>query len=749
MHHPPAGDAAPVDDASSAPPESEGDAASVEDDGTALPEPAGDVAPVDDAGTSLLEPPSGIAPVDDTSTEPPAPPAPAGDAAPVNDAVPALPEPATERAPWRPNPTQTLAVPSGSLECIDCRTRIEQRLRSDPRIEQVSLDPGAQVARVVVQSGPIREDELTELIASARGERGPLALPTPHLSSHAHRHAVSEAAEPGVMGHAGHDQSDPRLVTAMEADLRRRFWISLALAIPVVLYSPLVARIAGLTPPTPFGVPHDWVLLAFCTPIAIWSSSVFHQGAYAALRSRTLNMSVLVSLGIQVCYGFSLGLTLFAPGQETFYEAAALLAVFVLFGHWMEMKARHGGANALRALLGLAPRQATVERNGVPIDLPLGEVAVGDLVVLKPGDRAAVDGVVQFGQSAVDESAIGGDDAAGDKVPGDLVISGSLNLSGWLRVRATRIGPNTTLARIVTLVQGAQNSQATGQRLADRAASSLVLAAIGIGLLTFLIWLLALQAPLSVALGFAVTVIIVASPDALALATPTAVLVAIDLAAKRGILFTRATALEQAARIQSVVFDTTALVTAETPRPNAAQAVAALKRLGIEPLMISGESRGAANALALTLGIERVLAEVLPQDRAAGIQELQAQGRLVAMVGDGIADAPALTQADLGIAIGAAADVAVESGDIVLMHNDPLDVAAAIQIARATRRTTHQNLWWAAIYNLIAIPIAAGILYPAFGLLLRPELGALATSAASLAVLANALLLRHRLAPPA
>jgi P-type Cu2+ transporter len=759
----------------------------------------------------------------------------------------------------------TLTVPTGPIACDGCREIVERRLRANPHVRQIHVDALHQVAHVDVDDQSVRAEELAELIAQAYGERSAVPLPGPEVSSHEHAHA-----DRGGMAHGAHDMSDPGMAAAMEADMRRRFWISLVLGIPVVLYSPLAINIFGLMLPTPLGIPHDWVMLAFSTPVALWTSSVFHSGAYYSLRSGVLNMSVLVSLGILVSYLFSLGLTFFAPGQETFYEAAVMLAVFLLFGHWMEMKARRGSSDSVRKLLDLTPQQATVERDGRATELAVADVVVGDMVVLKPGDRVPVDGSVVDGRSTIDESMVTGESIPVEKDPGDEVIAGTINQSGSLRFRATKVGADTALAQIVRLVEMAQNSKAPAQRLADRAAHYLVLIAVGSGLLTFVVWLFILREPLLLALTFAVTAVVIACPDALGLATPTAIMVATDMAAKRGILFKQAVSLELASRIQAIIFDKTGTLTegkprvtdvvtngamsedeilqlagaaearsghplaeavldelsrrelpndrqierfenlagrgvqaeigghqvlvgtrrlmderrvalenlsadadrllnegktlmlvavdqqavgvvaaADTVRPTAARAIAELKALGIQPVMMTGDNRRTADVVARHVGIERVFAEVLPQDKAEGVKTLQGEGKFVAMVGDGVNDAPALAQADLGIAIGAGTDVAVETGDVILMKSDPADVLGAIQLSKATVRKMKQNLFWAAIYNLIAIPVAAGALYPSLGLMLRPEFGALAMSASSITVVSNALLLRRALPEPA
>ena len=767
----------------------------------------------------------------------------------------------------------TLEVPTGPLPCCQCRETVQQQLKANPHVASVHLDPEHRLAHVQAHEGMVTAEELAEVIACTCGERNPVPLPKPEVSAHAHEHTARTAdgavapmdhAAMGHGAHGAHDMSDPAMAVAMEADMRRRFWISLLLGLPVILYSPLATNIVGLRLPTPFGIPHDWVMLLFSTPVALWTSSVFHIGAYYSLRSGVLNMSVLVSLGILTSYLFSLGLTILAPGQETFYEAAVMLAVFLLFGHWMEMKARRGSSDSVRKLLDLTPQRATVERDGRAIEIPVAEVRVGDAVILKPGDKVPVDGTVMDGRSTVDESMVTGESIPAEKDGGDQVIAGTINQSGSLRFRATKVGADTALAQIVRLVETAQNSKAPAQRIADRAAHYLVLVAVGSGLLTFLVWFFLVREPLLLALTFAVTAVVIACPDALGLATPTAVMVATDLAAKRGILFKQAVSLEQAGKIRAIIFDKTGTLTegkprvtdvvtgaglgagellqlagaaearsghplaqavlgeleqrrlgndlqveqfenlagrgvsariggrtvfvgtrrlleehgisldgvaadvdrllsegktlmlvavdgqakgvvaaADTVKPTAARAIAELKALGIEPVMMTGDNRRTAEAVARQVGIERVFAEVLPRDKADGVKRLQAEGKFVAMVGDGVNDAPALAQADLGIAIGAGTDVAVETGDIVLMRSDPLDVLEAIRLSKATVRKMKQNLFWAAIYNVIAIPIAAGVLYSSLGLMLRPEFGALAMSASSITVVSNALLLRR------
>jgi P-type Cu2+ transporter len=677
----------------------------------------------------------------------------------------------------------------------------------------------------------------------------------------------------GAHGGMVHDMSDPAMAAAMEADMRRHFFVALVLTIPIVLYSPVGVSLFRLHLSTPFGVPANWLLLVLATPVVWWAGWVFHFGAYRALRKRSLDMNVLVSLGVLVAYLFSAFATLFAPRVETSFDAAAMLVTFVLFGHWMEMRSRRGSSDALNALLRLAPAQANVVGpDGQVRTVPVEEVRVGDLLLVRPGEKVPVDGVVVEGASAIDESLVTGESLPVGKATGDEVIGGTINGNGSLRVRATKVGSDTALAQIVQLVQTAQNSKAPAQRLADTAAQYLVLGAVGAGLLTFLVWFFLVHQTALFALTLAVTAIVIACPDALGLATPTAVAVGTGLGAQNGILIKNATALEQTSRIQAIIFDKTGTLTEGKPavtnveplaaangsldegrllqaaaaaeadsehplahtivaeaearglaplphddfsaiagggiqatvegravligtpklladhgitvsedgavrlaalqgqgktvvlvavdqqvagliavadqvRPTARQAVVALQIQGIQVALLTGDNRATAEAAGRALGIapERIFAEVLPADKARYVQRLQGEGLFTAMVGDGVNDAPALAQADLGIAIGAGTGVAIETAEVVLMRSDPLDVLAAIRLSQATVRKMKENLFWAAIYNVIAIPVAAGVLYP-IGILLNPAVGALAMSASSITVATNAVLLK-RVAP--
>ena len=676
-------------------------------------------------------------------------------------------------------------------------------------------------------------------------------------------HAGPSAQE---MGHGGHHGAGS--MADMVRDMRNRFLVAAVLSVPILLWSPIGREVLGFTTPAPLGLRDDVFALILSLPVVFYSSWIFFAGAWRAVRARTLDMMVLVAVAIGAGWLYSVGVTV-TGGGEVFYEAAAVLAAFVLLGHWFEMRARGGATDAIRSLLELAPPTAVVLHDGRPVEVPTAEVQVGDLLLIRPGAKIPVDGAVEDGASEVDESMVTGESLPVAKGPGDAVIGASVNTTGTLRVRATKVGADTALAQIVALVQQAQNSKAPGQRLADRAAFWLVLVALIGGGVTFAAWLLA-GASVQTALLFAITVVVITCPDALGLATPTAIMVGIGLGARRGVLFKNATAVETAARIDTVVMDKTGTLTkgepevtdliadglpgdevlalaaaveresehplaaavvryadarqvpvaeatgfrnlpghgagaevaghrvlvgnrklmadegihagtlmrrdelaaagrtavlvavdgravgvialADAARDTAAAAVSALHDAGVRVVMLTGDNEATARRIAGQLGIDTVIAEVLPGDKAAQVAELQQAGHRVAMVGDGVNDAPALAQADLGIAIGAGTDVAIETADVVLMRSDPLDVPIALHIGRGTLRKMRQNLGWAIGYNTIALPIAAGVFAPAFGLVLRPEIAALSMSGSSLIVAVNALLLKRlRLpdAPPA
>jgi Cu2+-exporting ATPase len=767
----------------------------------------------------------------------------------------------------------------------------ESALSRRPGVLSVDVNPVAQTANVTYDPARTTVAELSDWVRDCgyhcAGRSVPAHICDPMLEpagADAARagEAPSSEAEGGHDGHAGHQPPAghaPQDVMGhgghhagmsmddMTRDMRNRFLLAALLSIPILLWSPIGREVLGFELAAPFGLRDDVLSLILSVPVIFYSAWIFFDGAYRALRNRTLDMMVLVAVGVGTGWLYSLGVTL-TGGGEVFYEAATVLTAFVLLGHWFEMRARGGANDAVRTLLELAPALAVVLRDGEPVEVPTAEVQVGDLLLIRPGARVPVDGSVEEGESEVDESMVTGESLPVPKAAGSEVIGASINTTGTLRVRATKVGADTALAQIVAMVQEAQNSKAPGQRLADRAAFWLVLVALIAGASTFLAWTLA-GASVQEAMLFAITVVVITCPDALGLATPTAIMVGTGLGAQRGVLFKNATALETSARIDTVVMDKTGTLTkgepevtdvvargmgedemlalaaaveresehplaqavaqhaagrdiqrltatdfrnvpghgatavvegrrvlvgnrrlmdaegvalgdlgdrrdelaaagrtavlvavegqgvgvialADAPRETAASAVAAMHEGGLEVVMLSGDNQATAERIAAQLGIDTVIAEVLPGDKADKIAELQAAGKKVAMVGDGVNDAPALARADLGIAIGAGTDVAIETADVVLMRSDPPDVPVALRIGKGTLNKMRQNLGWAIGYNAIALPIAAGVFEPAFGLVLRPEIAALSMSGSSLIVAVNALLLKRlRLPAPA
>jgi Cu2+-exporting ATPase len=778
------------------------------------------------------------------------------------------------------------------LRCPACAEHIAADLQAEPGISRAEVDYPRDRATVEYDQGRIDEGRIRRLIAdrgyrcamagdaaaaTARRSAGqlghdaqlaPICCGTkqdrmqyelPHSAAE-QAHADVEPGDPEAEGGMDHDMSDPTVARAMEDDMRRRFFLALALSLPVFALSPVAVNFFGLEL-VKNETARNWLMLVLSTPVVWYAGWIFIGGAYTSLRSRALNMSVLIAVGVLAAWSFSALITLI--GGETFFEAAVLLVTFVLFGHWMEMKARRGTTDSLRALFDIVPPKATVIRGGAEVEVPTSEIAVGETVLLRPGDKVPVDGVVTEGHSAIDESLVTGESVPVEKGRGDEVVGGSINRSGLLRFATTKVGADTALGQIIDLVQEAQNSKAPGQRLADRAASYLVIVAVSAGLITFGAWALIADESFITALTFAISAVVIACPDALGLATPTAVAVGTGIGARHNILIKDAATLEGIGSLQAIALDKTGTLTegrpaltdvvaADEPRedellrlvasaergsehplaraivdgaeqrgidlgeasefeavpghglratvegrsmlvgnarlletngvqldglgdraavlaaegktpmlvavddratgviaaadqlkPSAPKAILALKELGLEVALISGDNRATAEAVGSELGIDRVFAEVLPADKAYYVKRLQAEGKRVAMVGDGVNDAPALAQADVGIAIGAGTDVAIETANVVLMRSDPADIADAMRLSRATVRKMKQNLAWASVYNLAAIPIAAGALFPAYGIELRPEWSALLMSLSSIIVATNAVLLRR------
>ena len=652
------------------------------------------------------------------------------------------------------------------------------------------------------------------------------------------------------MGHSGKD------LPAMVRDMRNRFWICFVFAVPIFVYAPM----GGLfqPPAPPFGLELNLWLFLLASAAILYPSWPFFVSAWRALRKGSLGMAALIVLSVGTGYLFSVGTTFFFKEGGQFFEAVAVLLVFILLGHWLEMRARAGASSAIKALMDLTPAKAFVIRNGAEVEVPTAEVLAGEIVVIRPGGKIPVDGTIETGESLVDESMLTGESMPVQKGPGATVVGATINKSGTFQYKATKVGADSALAQIVKLVQEAQNSKAPAQLLADKAAQWLVIAAIVIGLATFTVWFWLIGQPLLFAVTMTITVFVIACPDALGLATPMAVMVSTGLGAMNGILFKNASALEDATKLNVIVFDKTGTLTVGQPevveivtadgvtedvlltaaaaveqgsahplaqailrraanlpvaaptgfesldgmgaraetaggtvflgnrllmdtqklalgpleaeaarlqgdgrtvvhvsqaarvigliaiadaiRPTSKAAVAKLREHKIEVVMLTGDNAATAKRIAADLGIDSVLADVLPAKKAEKVKELQATGKKVGMVGDGVNDAPALTQANVGFAIGAGTDVAMESADVVLMKSDPYDIVAAIELSRATLRKMHQNLWWAVGYNAIAFPLAAGVLYP---FVLSPEVAAMSMSGSTLIVAINALMLKR------
>jgi Cu2+-exporting ATPase len=644
---------------------------------------------------------------------------------------------------------------------------------------------------------------------------------------------------------------------------RDKFWISLLLTIPTLIWGHMLPRALGYTPPPVAGA--RWIPPILGTAVFFYGGWVFIQGAYHELQARLPGMMTLIALAISVAFLFSAAVTLGYPGMPLWEELSTLVTVMLL-GHWIEMRSISQAQGALGELAKLLPSTAHRLRGEQIDEVPITELRPEDLILIRPGESIPADGVVRSGQSEVNESAITGESRPVEKKIGDRVIAGTVNGSGSLRIEVTGTGEQTALAKIMRLVEQAQTSRSRAQALADRAAYWLTLAAIGSGVVTLIAWLSAGATP-AFAVERLVTVLVIACPHALGLAIPLVIAISTTLGARSGLLVRDRRGLEEARRVTSVVFDKTgtltrgefgvvsiatadglpeaealrlaaaverdsehtiakgivrsaaersldvppaddfralpgvgvsarvdgrallvggpalirarsvqvpqalaaaateaarqgqaviylveeagqghrtlaAFVLADVIRPESREAVRRLREEGVKVVMLTGDARQVAEAVARELGIDSVLAEVLPEQKAAKIEELKRAGERVAMVGDGVNDAPALVTADVGIAIGAGTDVAVEAGDIVLVRNDPRDVPRIIRLSRVSYRKMVQNLWWATGYNVIAIPLAAGVL-ASKGIVLSPAAGAVLMSLSTVIVAVNAQLLRR------
>ncbi|MBG1271827.1 heavy metal translocating P-type ATPase [Nostoc sp. WHI] len=735
------------------------------------------------------------------------------------------------------------------MSCASCAKNIEDAIASVPGVSECIVNFGAEQATVEYDSRTTDLDAIQEAVKAAGYSAYPLQ-------------------KQNLM--VGEDDAEKKYRLRESRNLVQKVTVGGIISTALVIGS--LPMMTGLHLPfIPLWLHNPWVQLILTTPVQFWCGYSFYINTWKALKRHAATMDTLIALGTSAAYFYSLFPTLlpsFFINQgltpDVYYETAAIVITLILLGRLFENRARGQTSEAIRKLIGLQAKTARLIRNGREIDVPIEEVIIGDVILVRPGEKISVDGEVIEGASTIDEAMVTGESLPVKKQPGDEVIGATINKTGSFKFRATRVGSDTVLAQIVQLVQQAQGSKAPIQRLADKVTGWFVPVVIAIALLTFIIWF-NFTGNVTLALIPTIGVLIIACPCALGLATPTSVMVGTGKGAENGILIKGAESLELAHKIQTIVLDKTGTITqgkatvtdfvtangtvngnemkliqltasvernSEHPlaeavvryaqsqeveladvrefeaitgngvqgivtkhlvqigtqrwmeeldietqalqhdkerleylgktaiwiavdgkiqglmgisdaiKPTSVQAIRALQKLGLEVVMLTGDNRRTAEAIAREVGIKRVLAEVRPDQKAATVEKLQSEGKIVAMVGDGINDAPALAQADVGMAIGTGTDVAIAASDITLISGDLLSIVTAIQLSRATIRNIRQNLFFAFIYNVAGIPIAAGILFPIFGWLLNPIIAGAAMAFSSVSVVTNALRLR-------